>query len=289
MPSSRLARPPSPSSTRPTLTASGPAGHPDRRAPLESGGSARSAVLGRSVWLVAALVTTLFTAPSAQAADPATLTPFSSAAAGTAPAPWQFETLPKKKDTAFSIVSLDGKNVLKAEADASYGNLVHDLHLPVEGHAWLAWRWRVEQLVENADLTSRSGDDSPARVCVFFDYDAGKLPFGERASLRIARSVAGVDVPTETLCYVWDNKLDVGTRMNSAFTKRVRLIVLQSGSGKLGQWVSERRDVAADYLKAFADEAGGVVPVITGVGLSADSDNTQGHGVAYFGDVTIEK
>ena len=55
------------------------------------------------------------------------------------------------------------------------------LRFTSDGRAWLAWRWRVDQLVENADLTSRTGDDSPARVCVFFDFDASKLPFGERA------------------------------------------------------------------------------------------------------------
>ena len=280
MPFSRHA-PPAPTAS--TIAAPGLGGHPDRHFPLESGGARKA----RRALASAAMMATLLATTQARAEDPTAIAPFSAAPVGAAPAPWQFETLPKKKDTAFAVVSLDGRQVLKADADASYGNLVHDLHLGVDGPAWLAWRWRVDQLVENADLTSRAGDDSPARVCVFFDFDASKLPFGERASLRIARSMSGVDVPTETLCYVWDNKLPVGTRMNNAFTKRVRLIVLQSGTGKLGQWVSERRDVAADYLRAFADEAGGVVPIITGVGLSADSDNTQGHGVAYFGDVTI--
>ncbi|MDB6000559.1 MAG: hypothetical protein JWP52_2258 [Rhizobacter sp.] len=224
---------------------------------------------------------------AADTSDPLSITAFSNAPTGTPPAPWQFETLPKKQDTQFTVVVLDGAHVLKADASSSYGNLVHDLHVPVADHAWVNWKWRVDQLVENADLTSRSGDDSAARLCVFFDYDASKLPFGERTSLKLARSISGTPVPTETLCYVWDNKLPADSRLNNAFTKRVRLIVLESGTEKLGQWVSERRDIAADYLRAFADEAGGKVPDITGIGISVDSDNTRGHGVSYFGDVSL--
>ena len=94
-------------------------------------------------------------------------------------------------------------------------------------------------------------------------------------------------MPAQTLCYVWDNKLAEGTGLVNAFTKRVRFIVLQSGSGRLGQWVTQKRTVAADYLRMFADEAEGKVAEVTGVAVSADADNTHGQSLAYVGDLTL--
>jgi hypothetical protein len=234
----------------------------------------------------AALFVLLATLP-ALAADDASIATFSGAAAGEPPATWKFASLPNKPPTRFSIVELGGARVLKVEADESYGNLVHSMRAQVSEKALLAWRWRVDKLVDDADLKTRGGDDSPAKLCVFFAFDAGKLPLGERTRLALAHTTTGQDIPTETLCYVWDNKLPIDTGIPNAFTRRVRMIVLQSGPGKLGQWVTQRRNLVADYQRMFADESEGKVPEVVGVAVSADADNTHGHGLSYFGDITL--
>lgn len=222
-----------------------------------------------------------------QAADDATIKSFSSAAPGEPPVAWKFATLPNKIPTRFSIIDLNGSRVLKVEADESYGNLAHALRVRAGEHSAVAWRWRVDKLVENADLKVRSGEDSAAKLCVFFDFDAGKLSFGERARLTLAKSATGEDVPTQTLCYVWDNRLAIDTGLTSPFTKRIRFIVLQSGAAQLGQWVTERRDLGADYQRMFGDESEGKIPDVVGVAVSADADNTHGHSLAYFGDIKL--
>ncbi len=227
---------------------------------------------------------------NAHAADDAqvsAIAAFSAAPAGDAPAAWKFATLPNKVPTRFAVTELNGAKVLKVEADNSYGNLVHALHAPSSEKTMLSWRWRVDKLVEEADLKVKSGEDSAAKLCVFFAFDAAKLPFGERTKLSLAQSVSGQEVPTETLCYVWDNKLPVDTGLASPFTKRIRFIVLETGAAHLGQWVSHKRNVGADYQRMFGDESGGKYPEITGVAVSADADNTHGRSLAYFGDVTL--
>ena len=226
-------------------------------------------------------------ATAATAADDQHIAPFSGAALGEPPAAWKFATLPRKEPTKFSVVELGGARVLKVEAEDSYGNLVHGLHMQLTERSVLSWRWRVDKLVEEADLKQRSGDDSPAKLCLFFAFDTTKLSLGERTRLSMAQSVTGQDVPGETLCYVWDNKLPADTGITNAFTKRIRMIVLDSGSARLGQWVTERRNVVVDYQRLFGDESGGKVPEVIGVAISADADNTHGHALAYFGDVTL--
>ena len=237
-------------------------------------------------FITAALGAWLLAVP-ALAADEPRITAFSGAALGEPPAAWKFATLPRKQPTKFTVVELGGAHVLKVEAEDSYGNLVHGMHAQLTERSVLSWRWRVDKLVEEADLKVKSGDDSPAKLCVFFAFDTAKLSLGERTRLSMAQSVTGQDVPGETLCYVWDNKLPPDTGIVNAFSKRIRMIVLDSGSAKLGQWVAQRRNVVADYQRMFGDESEGKVPEVVGVAVSADADNTHGHALAYFGDVTL--
>jgi hypothetical protein len=222
-----------------------------------------------------------------RAADDAAITAFSAASPGEPPAAWKFATLPNKTATKYSIVELGGARVLKVEAVESYGNLVHAVKFQPTERSTVAWRWRVDKLIDDADLKNRGGEDSAAKLCVFFGFDGGKLPFGERAKLALARSSTGQDVPTQTLCYVWDNKLPIDTTLASPFTKRIRYIVLQSGGAKLAQWVAQKRDIVADYQRLFGDESEGKTPEVTGVAVQADADNTHGQSLAYFGDITL--
>jgi Protein of unknown function (DUF3047) len=239
--------------------------------------SIKAVVLLLGIWMAA----------QALAADEPHIAAFSGAALGEPPAAWKFATLPRKQPTKFTIVELGGAHVLKVEAEDSYGNLVHGLHAQLTERSVLSWRWRVDKLVDEADLKVKSGDDSPAKLCVFFAFDTAKLPLGERTRLSMAQSVTGQDVPGETLCYVWDNKLPVDTGITNAFTKRIRMIVLDSGGAKLGAWTTQRRNVVVDYQRMFGDESGGKVPEVVGVAVSADADNTHSSALAYFGDVTL--
>ena len=240
--------------------------------------------------LIAAAVPGLVGVVGARAdeASGSRLTPFSAAQGAQAPAPWRFTSLPNKTPTRFEVVQQGGQRVLRVEADQSYGNLVHRVHVPLGSGTTLSWRWRVDQLVEGADLRTRSGDDGAAKLCVFFDFPADRLPFIERVSLALARTTTGEDVPSESLCYVWDNKQPRGSMLVNAFTKRMRMIVLESGpSATPGTWLTERRNLLADYQRAFGDEAGGAMPDVVAVAVSADADNTLGHGLAYFSDLAL--
>lgn len=242
-------------------------------------------------WLLAGALAGAVSGPArAQATASAWLTGFSSAAPGPVPESWHFATLPHKNPTSFEVVRQDGKSVLKVQADGSYGNLVHPVRVALDGAASLAWRWRVERFVEGADLRSRSGDDGAAKLCVFFALPTDRLPIGERTRLALARSTTGEDVPSETLCYVWDEKEAKNTLLPNAFTRRIRLLVLESGPAGTGAagWRSERRNLLADYQRAFGDEAGGLQPDIVGVAVSADADNTAGHGLAFFSDFEMQ-
>ena len=203
-------------------------------------------------------------------------------------APWHVVGLPQqtKPLTRFSVVEVDGRRGVKIEADQSYGNLVHALKsAAVPAH--LAWQWRVEVPLEHADLHEKAGDDTQVKVCVFFDEPMDKVSFGERQLLNIARSRTTEPVPTATVCYVWDAHLPAGTAIDSAFTRRLRYIVVESGNANLARWVAVRRDIGADFLRVFGAESPTVPPII-GVAVGADADNTKSKSVAYVSDLVLQ-
>ena len=202
--------------------------------------------------------------------------------------PWHVLGLPQqtKPLTRYSVLPLDGQRVLRVEAQASYGNLVH----PVLEHPnaqRLSWRWRVDEANPGADLRRKDGDDSALKVCALFDLPTAAVPFVERQVLRIARLRSGEILPAASVCYVWDAKLPPGTVLDNAYSRRIRMIVLRGPEAGLHSWHSEQRDVGADFLRLFADEAQ-TVPPLVGIAIAGDADNTLARSLAYLASITLE-
>ena len=114
------------------------------------------------------------------------------------------------------------------------------------------------------------------------------MPFEESILLRLARSRTGQNLPAATLCWVWGGPEAAGSFIDNAFSRRVRYVVLRTAADASGTWLEERRDIAADFRRAFGDEwpaknAG--LPPLTAVLVGADADNTGGSSVAHIADL----
>ncbi len=228
----------------------------------------------------------LLAAPSPARAEAPLLAPL--VAEGAIAPPWHVAGLPRqgKPFTRFTPELIDDAAALRIDADDSYGNLVHPLRL-ARPALHLVWRWRVDRFVEAADLRTREGDDTALKVCVLFDMALDRVPFVERQLLRLARSRTDESLPAATICYVWDARLSAGTVLENAYTPRMRYIVLQGGGESTGQWVTQRRDVAADFQRLFGAESVQLPPII-GVAIGADADNTHGRSTAHVADLVLE-
>ena len=201
---------------------------------------------------------------------------------------WRVATLPQQKPpvTRFTPERVQGREALRVEADGSYGNLVHGFDkAPVP--ATLAWSWRVKAPLTANDLRSKAGDDAALKVCMSFDLPLAQVPFWERQALRMARARSGEPLPAATLCWVWGGRDPRGTVHDNAYTRRVRYVVLRGAADAADTWLDERRDVAADFQRAFGDEATRLPP-LTALIISGDADNTGGRSVAFVADVRLE-
>ncbi|MGY6216702.1 DUF3047 domain-containing protein [Methylolobus aquaticus] len=101
-----------------------------------------------------------------------------------------------------------------------------------------------------------------------------------RAELALARSIWNSQLPDAALIYIWDNRYPVGTEQPNANSDRARMMVVESGTAKAGRWVGERRDVAADFKRAFD----GVPGRVTALAIASDTDDTGESAHAGFAD-----
>lgn len=237
-------------------------------------------------WVAAALGASFFAVAAAAAgAGAAALAPLDGGAASAPPVPWRFAGLPQQKlpRTDFELVTLDGQRVLRIRAAASYGNLVHALNAPAGP---LRWRWRLDQPLAGADLRRKDADDAALKVCAMFDLALEQLPFWERQKMRLARSLSGEALPAATLCYVWDPSLPTGTVLPNAYTPRLRWMVLRGAGVPLAAWQHESRDLHADFMRVFGDDAA-EPPPLSAIAVGADADNSGGRAQGFVADLVL--
>ena len=224
-----------------------------------------------------------------QAESPATVHvgAFSHAeAGGPYPDSWKPLTFHKiDEHTEYSLVEDDGTVVVKAVSRGSSSGLTREVTIDPKEYPIVEWRWKIENVLHKGGVTTKAGDDYPARLYITFAYDESKIDFLDQAQYELARLLHGQYPPTGAINYIWESRSPVGTIAPNPYTERVKMIVIESGADKVGQWVAESRNLYEDYQRAFGDDP----PPISGVAVMTDTDNTQESAVAYYGDIVFRK
>jgi len=124
----------------------------------------------------------------------------------------------------------------------------------------LTWRWKVTQLPSGGDFRSSATDDEAAQVLVGFS--------GRRV-----------------LTYIWDTTAPRGAMqpVRSLPLLHVFAFVCESGAASANRWVSENRNVAADFERAYGYPA----PRIEGIRIQINSQHTGTTAESFFGDVAF--
>lgn len=162
-------------------------------------------------------------------------------------------------ETEYRVVDLEGTRALRARARRRASAKYLEREIDLRETPYLQWCWRVSGIHEGLDETRKAGDDYPARVYVA--RRTGLLPW-----------------QVESVNYVWASTQPAGSAWPNAFTDRARLLALQSGDARVGEWVAEVRDVGADYRRLFGSRPN----TIDGLALMSDGDNAGVDATAWF-------
>ncbi len=235
-------------------------------------------------WLIL-LVAITVPGATAQADGPVEAGKFSAAAAGDEPPsgwePLTFKKIPRH--TVYSLVESSGTVVVKAVSEAAASGLTRNVSIDPKQYPIIEWRWRVDNVIQKSDVTRKSGDDYAARIYITFAYEPGKVSLGRKIKYKAARALFG-DVPIGALSYIWENKSEIGTLAPNPYTDFVRMIVVENGGSPVDAWRTGQRNVYEDYKRAFGEEP----PMISGIAIMTDTDNTGESATAYYGDIVFK-
>jgi len=202
------------------------------------------------------------------------------------PVGWQEHTFDKiSEHTHYESVRDGDRVVIKAQSRSSASGLIRKIEIDPREYPILEWRWKVGGILKKGDARLKAGDDYAARIYITFAYDPSLLSFTERIKYKTIKLLRGEYPPSAVLNYIWANKVPVDTLIPSPYTERSMMVAVQSGEGQAGQWTREERNIIVDFREAFIAEP----PMITGVAIMTDSDNTGESVTAWYGDIIFRR
>ncbi len=168
----------------------------------------------------------------------------------------------------YAVETSWGKGYLSAKSSEACSGLIYKIQFNPKDFPMFSWRWKVTKFPDKNIAAAKGGwierDDYAARVYVIF-------PSWNFMSIR-------------SIEYIWDKNLAEGTIITSPYFNGIKLIVAESGTQKLNQWVFEKRNIYEDYKKAFGRFPASNVGAIA---LMTDTDNTLSTAEAAYKDIKV--
>jgi hypothetical protein len=159
---------------------------------------------------------------------------------------------------------------VKAQSSNSASGMVWEGEFNVYEHPMIRWRWKVSNVYVKGNALQKEGDDYPMRVYVMFKYDPKDPHVKTKFKYGLAKFLYGEYPPYASLNYIWANREHQERFIPNPFAKEAMMIPLRSGSGLVGQWLEEERNILKDYREAFGKDP----PTKAGLAFMNDSDNT---------------
>ena len=168
--------------------------------------------------------------------------------------------------TDYRLAVVAGRLAIAAQGRNSASGLIRAAEIDLRDCALLEWQWRVDRLQEAAMLRTKEGEDVAASIMLLFGNPGSFLD----------------PSPVPTLRYVWTNgKEAAGAVIDSPYMPGVvKTVVVRAGTADLGTWVSEKRDMLADFKAAFGNPP---PEPLWAVAIFTDNDQTKQPVEAYYG------
>jgi hypothetical protein len=181
------------------------------------------------------------------------------------PAGWRaYETLGGRPAYDFIVAEDEGRRCLHMRSQSDHSTIARKLRISLKATPLLEWSWKVVQFPAGADVRRRETSDLTGHLFVVWPR--------QPAVLR-----------SRLIGYVWDEKIPADTVETSRKTGTVTFVVVRSGAGEAGKWITERRNVAEDFRRIYGEE-----PEDAGaVALSIDTNDTRSSAEAFIGPIVF--
>ena len=182
------------------------------------------------------------------------------------PSGWIGEAFGRRADYDFTIEQRGDGRVLHLESRNDHSTIARDItgRVNLKETPILEWTWKATILPTGGDLRRKETTDMAAQLYVVWP----RFP----ALLR-----------SRIIGYVWDAATPATTIVKSQKTGTVTFVVMRSGLGDLGKWVTERRNVAEDYAKIFGEFPDDP----SAITISIDSNDTHSMAESFMGPIVF--
>ncbi|NJB66533.1 hypothetical protein GGQ74_000173 [Desulfobaculum xiamenense] len=198
---------------------------------------------------------------------------------------WKEQTFKKiPRHTTYTAGKVNGVDALMADSRSSASGLVLQKVFDVYEHPLLRWRWKVGNIIPEADGTKKTGDDYPLRIYVVFTYDPGSATGFTKLRYSLAKMVNGDYPPHSTLNYVWANVENTPDHFRSPYTDRAAIIPLRRGPADAGIWLEESVNIVDDYRRVFGEDP----PHKAALAIMTDTDNTRSRATAFIDWIEVD-
>ena len=182
------------------------------------------------------------------------------------PSGWMGEAFGRPAAYDFTIEQDTGRRLLHLESRNEHSTIARDItgRVNLKETPILEWTWKATVLPAGGDLRRKEATDMAAQLYVVWP----RFP----ALLR-----------SRIIGYVWDAATPATTIVKSQKTGTVTFVVMRSGLGDLGKWVTERRNVAEDYAKIFGEFPDDP----SAITISIDSNDTHSMAESFMGPIVF--
>ena len=139
--------------------------------------------------------------------------------------------------------------------------------IDVNEYPILRWRWKAVTLPTGGDSRRAATDDQAAQIYLAFP----RFPAAVRSRI---------------IGYVWDSTAPAGGVFKSASLGLVTYVIVRSGPGELGQWITETRNVREDFTRLYGEGPRELVEAVT---IGIDSNDTKSRAESYVGEIQFRR
>jgi hypothetical protein len=163
-----------------------------------------------------------------------------------------------------TVVEDGGRRGLSMKSHDDHSTIAREVQVDLAVTPVLEWSWKILELPRGADVRQRATSDLAAHVLVVWPR------FPEMLRSRL-------------IAYAWGSSEDAGVVERSHKTGTVTFFIVRSGTADLGRWLTERRNVVADYERVYGERPENP----RAIAISIDTNDTHSTAAGIIGSLTF--
>jgi hypothetical protein len=176
------------------------------------------------------------------------------------PRPWILRV--NKGEAHVKVLHQGDENILYLRCENSSFSLERGVSASPEEYRYVTWTWKAIRLPVSGDVRKKALNDQGLQI--IFAFENRKI-----------------------ISYVWDANAPEGTVTDESFgwplNLSIKVIVVNSGIGRLGEWVSNMRNVYLDYRNLYHEYP----PRLKGLRIQANTQYTRDCSECLIRDITF--